>query len=118
MSKKLFKTIHAQNQAYMLLKLFYDTEYFYFIRDFIGNFKNTIQVSSAPSSQPDQFSNPLYFSKSDSESLTLKKHVEISASFKQEQEASQEVDFDKYIASYNQTLREGDTDTLDIYNDK
>ena len=69
MSAELYEAIHAQNQAFLQLKLFYDAEYFQFIRDFVSQFKSTYTVSSG-AAQQDEMKNSLYFSKSDSESYT------------------------------------------------
>ena len=46
MEQTLYEGILAQNQAFMQLKLFYDTEYFQFIRDFVSQFKSTVSSSS------------------------------------------------------------------------
>ena len=80
----------------MQLKLFYDAEYFHFIRDFVSQFKNTISSGS----QGEQSANPLYFSKSDSEAHVQKRLVELTEQFKAEQ-GGDAVDYDKYIEAYS-----------------
>ena len=78
MTQELHESIHTQNQAFMQLKLFYDAEYFQFIRDFVSQFKNTITQSGSGVA----VENSLYFSKNDSESLTQRRLVELTEQYR------------------------------------
>ena len=115
MTQELHESIHTQNQAFMQLKLFYDAEYFQFIRDFVSQFKNTITQSGSGVA----VENSLYFSKNDSESLTQRRLVELTEQYRAEsaEMGGAAVDADKYIAAYDSILCDGDAKELDIYQD-
>lgn len=94
----------------MQLKLFYDSEYFHFIRDFVSQFKNTISVNQGANE------NSLYFSKSDSESTTQKRLVQLTEDYSTEKQTNPSaVDSDKYINASQQIVSEGESRLLDIY---
>ena len=92
----------------MQLKMFYDTEYFQFIRDFVSQFKSTVSSSSVAGgsvgqnySPAEEMKHSLYFSKSDSESVTSKKLLKLTVDYNAEVASigKASVDHDKYVSA-------------------
>jgi len=92
----------------MRLKFFFDGEYFQFVRDYVNLYKSLNKAAEQSSSQ--------YFNDKLSESLRVKRLVELSAEFDKE-EGVDTILLDQYRARYKDIEAKGE-ESLDIFSEE